>query len=103
MIFDDRRKFVAIGLYDPTSPIRIKVLHRGRPTPIDARLLARAVWTRRWAARRDCSAEGTTGYRCVHGENDGLPGLVLDRYGDMLRAQAVQRGVVPPPRRRCSR
>ena len=26
----------------------------------------------------------TTGWRCVHGENDGWPGLVLDRYGDVF-------------------
>ena len=83
VIFDDRRKFVAIGLYDPTSAIRIKVLHRGAPTQIDA-----AFWRARLAAaleRRDgLAAGGTTGYRCVHGENDGLPGLVVDRYGDVL-------------------
>src|SRR3978361_788824 len=42
VIFDDDRKFVAIGLNDPSSPIRIKILHRGRPTQID-----RQFWQRR--------------------------------------------------------
>jgi 23S rRNA (cytosine1962-C5)-methyltransferase len=83
VVFDERRRFVAIGLYDPESPIRIKVLHRGAPTLIDG-----AFWRRRLAgslARRDALARSghTDAYRVVHGENDGLPGLVLDRYGDV--------------------
>ncbi|MCU1504393.1 MAG: SAM-dependent methyltransferase containing domain, partial [Ilumatobacteraceae bacterium] len=84
VIFDDDRKFVAIGLNDPASPIRIKIIHRGRPTPIDA-----AFWRQRldaaMARRGALIASGhTTGYRCINGENDGFPGLVLDRYADTL-------------------
>lgn len=82
VVFDERRDFMAIGLYDPESAIRIKVLHVGRPRPIDERF-----WIERLAAARDrrtgaFDPSHTTGYRCVHGENDGLPGLVLDRYAD---------------------
>lgn len=80
VIFDDHRDFVAVGLYDPRSPIRIKVLHLGRPAPIDdawfATQLSRS-FARRAVLRDD---PAITGYRCVHGENDGLPGLVVDRY-----------------------
>jgi 23S rRNA (cytosine1962-C5)-methyltransferase len=84
VIFRDDRSFMAIGLYDPTSPIRIKIIHRGKPTPIDA-----AFWTAKLhaacAVRAPLVAAGdTTGYRCVNGENDGFPGLVLDRYADTL-------------------
>ena len=83
VIFDDRRKFMAIGLYDPASPIRIKVLHHGRPTPID-----HDFWVARLSAALTLRSivvddPATTAYRWVHGENDGLPGLVLDRYGDV--------------------
>jgi 23S rRNA (cytosine1962-C5)-methyltransferase len=82
VIFDEHRDFMAIGLYDPDSAIRIKILHVGKPVPIDE-----AFWTERLTAARD-RREGafdpthTTGYRCVHGENDGLAGFVLDRYAD---------------------
>lgn len=83
VIFDDRRRFMAIGLYDPASPIRIKVLHQGAPTPIDADFwrtrLADALERRRSLV----DSEHTDAYRVVHGENDGLPGVVLDRYGDL--------------------
>ena len=80
VIFDDDRRFMAVGLYDPASPIRIKVVHHGAPATID-----RAFWTARLAnavARRAelVASTDTTAYRVVHGENDGLPGLVLDRY-----------------------
>ncbi len=80
VIFDDDRKFMAIGLYDPASPIRIKVLHRGKPLPIDA-----AFWRQRFAEaieRRSglIDSSATTAYRLVHGENDQLPGLVLDQF-----------------------
>jgi len=84
VVFDERREFMAIGLYDPESAIRIKILHTGRPLQIDE-----SFWTQRLAAARDLRASAldpshTTGYRCVHGENDGLPGLVLDRYADIF-------------------
>ena len=35
VVFDDDRRFVAIGLWDPSSPIRLKVLHAGQPAQID--------------------------------------------------------------------
>ena len=84
VVFDDDRKFAAIGLWDPTSPIRLKVLHRGSPTPIDAgfwrTVLSTAVDRRAGLVADD----DTTAYRVVHGENDGLPGLVVDRYDQTL-------------------
>lgn len=83
VIFDDRRRFLAIGLYDPTSLIRVRILQRGTPAKIDSewlhtKLTAAAEW------RATLSEHGTTGYRLIHGENDGLPGLIVDRYADTL-------------------
>ncbi len=83
VLFDDKRRFLAIGLWDPSSPIRVRVLHRGRPRPIDE-----AFWHEqlgaalaRRAGLAELAAQGTTtAYRAVHGENDDLPGLVIDRY-----------------------
>ena len=84
VVFDHDRKFAAIGLYDPSSPIRVKILHQGAPRPIDADF-----WRERIAAaldRRSGLADDpeTNAYRLVHGENDGLPGLVVDRYAGTL-------------------
>jgi 23S rRNA (cytosine1962-C5)-methyltransferase len=88
VVFDAKRRFVAVGLYDPLSPIRVRVLHQGAPRAIDE-----AFWAERVAAaaaRRDerVAAGDTTGYRLVHGENDGFPGLVVDRYDDTLVVKA---------------
>lgn len=82
VIFDDRRRFLAVGLYDPESPIRVRVLQAGEPAPIDAAWFAQKI-ADAVARRAPLAADaGTTGYRLIHGENDGLPGLVLDRYGE---------------------
>ena len=40
VIFDDRRRFLAIGLYDPASPIRVRILQHGSPEAIDGAWLA---------------------------------------------------------------
>jgi len=79
VIFDRRDKFLALGLYDPLSPIRVRVLHHGKPAIADD-----AWWRARLQtalARRDGLFDAqTTGYRCLSGESDGWPGFVLDRY-----------------------
>lgn len=83
VVFDRQRRFLAVGLYDPHSPIRVRVLQRGEPAVINrgwfqARLAAAA------QLRAPLQKTDTTGYRLVHGENDGLPGLVVDRYDQTL-------------------
>lgn len=82
VVFDRRRRFAAIGLWDPTSPLRVRVLHAGEPAAVDESFwsarLVRAV-----AMRGELVEDpGTTGFRVVNGESDGFPGLVLDRYGE---------------------
>ena len=82
VIFDNDRNFVAIGLWDPGSPIRIRLLHHGKPATIDA-----AFWSQRIRTaieRRAAISGDTDGYRVLNGENDGFPGLILDRYSDTL-------------------
>ena len=83
VIFDGKRRFQAIGLYDPVSPIRVRILQARKPAIIDAD------WFRNKLAvaarlREPLDEMNTTGYRLVNGENDGLPGLVVDRYADTL-------------------
>ena len=83
VIFDDRR-VVGVGLWDPESPIRVKMLHAGGALTVEPR-----VWIDRLTAALDrrhglVDDSLTTAWRWVHGENDDLPGLVLDRYDDTL-------------------
>jgi 23S rRNA (cytosine1962-C5)-methyltransferase len=84
VVFDPDNRFAAIGLYDAGSPLRVRVLHAGKPATIDAAWFATridAALARRAALAAD---RRTDGYRCIHGENDGLPGLVVDRYAATL-------------------
>lgn len=84
VIFDDRRKFAAIGLWDPASPIRIKVLHLGAPETIDQQFFG-ARLDQALALRSPLlDGDDTDACRLVHGENDGFPGLVVDEYADTL-------------------
>jgi 23S rRNA (cytosine1962-C5)-methyltransferase len=81
VIFDRKDQFLAVGLYDPESPILVRVLHVGKPCAIGP-----AFWKRQaaeaLARREELFDQETTGYRCINGESDGWPGLVLDRYGE---------------------
>ncbi|MGZ4762090.1 MAG: class I SAM-dependent rRNA methyltransferase [Ilumatobacteraceae bacterium] len=80
VIFDNDRNFVAVGLWDPGSPIRIRVLQHGKPATIDAEFWRQRIRTA--IERRAAIGDDTDGYRVLNGENDGFPGLVLDRYAD---------------------
>lgn len=79
VIYDRRDQFLAVGLFDPGSALRIRVLHTGKPTVIDDDW-----WHTRFEealARRNGILDGhTTACRLINGESDGWPGLVLDQY-----------------------
>ena len=83
VIYDRKDRFLAVGLFDPDSPIRVRILHAGKPQTID-----HAWWQARLeqtlARRRGLFDAQITGYRLIHGESDGWPGLVLDRYDTTL-------------------
>ena len=83
VIFDQKRRFLAIGLYDTDSPIRVKILQHLTPATIGQDFFHDKLQTA-IQLRAQLRQTETTGYRLVHGENDGLPGLVLDRYGSVL-------------------
>jgi len=83
VIYDRNDKFLAVGLFDPESPIRVRILHAGKPQTIDS------IWWKQHLQKTLERREGlfdatTTGYRLIHGESDGWPGLVLDRYDATL-------------------
>ena len=83
VIYDRKDSFLAVGLYDPDSPLRVRVLHAGKPLTLDA------AWWRGNLLQALERREGrfdplTNGYRCLHGESDHWPGLVLDRYAHTL-------------------
>ena len=79
VIYDWKNRFLAIGLYDPHSPLRVRVLQHKTQAKID-QAWYRAKFQTAAKLRVSLPESGTTGYRLIHGENDGLPGLVVDCY-----------------------
>jgi 23S rRNA (cytosine1962-C5)-methyltransferase len=83
VVYDRQDRFLAVGLYDPLSVIRLRVLHAGAPLNLDA-----AWWSRHLESavqrRAALFGENTDGYRLINGESDGWPGLILDRYASTL-------------------
>jgi 23S rRNA (cytosine1962-C5)-methyltransferase len=83
VIYDRADQFLALGLFDPTSAIRVRVLHVGK-----ARVVNKVFWkeklSRALQKRSGLFGPDTTGFRWINGESDGFPGLVLDRYGVTL-------------------
>jgi 23S rRNA (cytosine1962-C5)-methyltransferase len=83
VIYDRNNRFLAAGLFDPESPIRMRILHVGKPQAID-----HAWWSDRLVQavhrRHGLFDDQTTGFRWVNGESDGWPGVVLDQYASTL-------------------
>lgn len=85
VVYDRHDRFLALGMWEEESPIRLRVLHKGKPVTVDE-----AWWRGRWQAalaRRAVLETGparTDGFRLINGESDGWPGVVLDRYADTI-------------------
>jgi 23S rRNA (cytosine1962-C5)-methyltransferase len=83
VIYDRKDKFLAVGLFDPESPIRVRMLHAGQPQAVDEKWWVENL--RAAVARREgLIDEHTNACRLIHGESDRWPGLVLDRYHHTL-------------------
>jgi 23S rRNA (cytosine1962-C5)-methyltransferase len=84
-------RFLAWGGYSPASAIRVRVWTFDETERIDAAFFARRIDAAvPWRVGLDIHSAGV---RLVHGEVDGLPGLVVDRYGELLCAQFGAAGV----------
>lgn len=83
VVYDRNDRFLALGLYDPDSPIRFRVLHSGKPVMVDE-----AWWRARLAAsltrREGVATDQTDGLRWINGESDGWPAMVVDQYAGTL-------------------
>lgn len=87
-VHDPRGRFIGQALHSPASEIRLRLLER-TDRPVDG-----AWWRERLA---QCAARradiDATAWRVVHGEGDGLPSLVVDRYDRWVVAQILSAGL----------
>jgi 23S rRNA (cytosine1962-C5)-methyltransferase len=79
---------LGFAFFSSRSEIRLRMVARGEtlsPNFLKDRLAAASQW-------RETVAAGAQAYRLVHGEGDGVPSLVVDRYGDYLVVQTLSQG-----------
>jgi 23S rRNA (cytosine1962-C5)-methyltransferase len=86
----DDGRFLAWAAFSPSSMIRVRAWSFDEAERIDAAFFQRRVQAA--VAMRQRLAIQSNGMRLVHGEADGLPGLIVDRYDDILSAQFLSAG-----------
>jgi 23S rRNA (cytosine1962-C5)-methyltransferase len=94
-VIDPQGKWLGAGFYAPDSALAVRIVSRESGRAIDGAFfrdrLARAVELRqRWLGLPN---ETTDGYRLVHAEGDGLPGLIIDVYGSAATVQLLTAGM----------
>ena len=88
-VVDEGGRLLGSGFYSSRSAIAVRTLTRGPAVEVDDAFLHAAVSRAVHRRKRlmGLPGERTTGYRLVHAEGDGLPGLIADRYGDVVAVQ----------------
>jgi 23S rRNA (cytosine1962-C5)-methyltransferase len=87
-VVDPRGAPLGFALWSSRSEIRLRMIERGE-TLAEGFLRDRIERALRW---RETVAAGAEAYRVAHGEGDGLPSLVVDRYGEYLAIQTLSQG-----------
>jgi 23S rRNA (cytosine1962-C5)-methyltransferase len=83
-------RFYARGFYNPASKIRVRIL------TFEDEPITEQFWRRRLAQAmrlRERIVSGTDAYRLIYGEADLLPGLIVDRYHEVLVMQTLSSGM----------
>lgn len=90
-LYDNRDDFLGIGYINPQSLISVRVLTRQReeivPEFFKKRILAAARFRERFFVK------GASAFRLVYSESDRLPGLIVDKYNDVLAVQILTAGM----------
>ena len=88
-VYDSRNRFLGTGLYSPISRIRFRLLSRDEIAP--DKDFFRGKIRRAIAYRREMGFDGAC--RLIFGESDGLPGLIVDRFAEVLSVQFLCFGI----------
>ncbi|APZ95417.1 class I SAM-dependent rRNA methyltransferase [Fuerstiella marisgermanici] len=92
-VYSKTKQLIGYGLYNSRSEMALRMLWRSSELPTDAswdEKLQSAVRLRRDVLKVDAD---TDTYRVIHAEADGMPGLMIDRFGDVLSAEAFSLGM----------
>ncbi len=84
IIYDTKKNnFIACGLYDPYSPIRVKLIQFGKQAQINEAWFETKI-NEAYQQRESLLKTDTNSYRLIFGENDNLPGFIADVYDHVL-------------------
>lgn len=87
-------KIMGVGLYDPETPIKIKMLHYYSGAKIDKPFLEKLIQNA-FALRQPLLKTQTNSYRLIFGENDGFPNLIVDVYAQVAVIQLHSKIWIP--------
>lgn len=88
-LYDGANQIVGYGIYGSEGAVGIRIVSRGpaRPSASSlATIIGEAI------AKREPLRDETDAMRVIHGESDGLPGVVVEKYGDTVISQAYAPG-----------
>jgi 23S rRNA (cytosine1962-C5)-methyltransferase len=86
-------RFIGRGYINPKSNIAVRILTWNQDEQIGYRFFRQKILKAVEVRRNLGFPELANGYRLVHSEGDGLPGLIVDRYGDFLAVQVGTMGI----------
>ena len=91
-VFDNKGNWLARGAYSPESQIRIRIWTFNQDEEINRDFFMKKLT--QVQSRRDyfIDRDNLTGYRLIAGESDGLPGITIDKYDDVLVCQLLSAG-----------
>jgi 23S rRNA (cytosine1962-C5)-methyltransferase len=92
-VLDSAKKWLARAAYSPKSQIRARVWTFDPSQQVDGDFFRTRIQTALAVREALPAAKHANALRLVHGESDALPGLVVDRYADVLVAQFLAAGV----------
>jgi 23S rRNA (cytosine1962-C5)-methyltransferase len=86
------RKLIGAGFYNPNSLISFRLLTHGEELP-DREFFRKKLQEALNLRQKVYQLDDTNAWRLVHGESDGLPGLIVDRFGKGIVMQAFSAGM----------
>ena len=95
VVFDPTQKFIAAGLYDPESPIVVKIYTRSQSLPNVGTELFDIRASEAYGRRAGRIPSATDAYRLINGDADSFPGLVVDKYSESASVKIYSAAVLP--------
>ncbi|MDP2642478.1 MAG: hypothetical protein Q8P62_01385 [Candidatus Peregrinibacteria bacterium] len=91
-VFSDGGEYVGTGYFNPSGSISVRILSRDRGETFDSAFFEKR-FRKLDERKKNIIPENTTGYRLCYADSDGLPGLIVDRYGDVFVFQIHTAGM----------